>query len=93
MILTPHQPSTTAVNNLGDDFIMVSGGQLFCSFELVGTQGMKAPMQMDRACSSLDTHVICQGDVRFRSKPVDMKASGTLYQVDSVTFCLVQIQH
>jgi hypothetical protein len=43
VISTSHRPSTTAVNNLCDGFIMVLGGQLFRPFELVGTQGMKAP--------------------------------------------------
>jgi hypothetical protein len=87
VISTSHRPSTTVVNSLCDDFIMVSGGQLFCPFELVGTQGMKALTQMDHcACSSPDAQVICQGDVRSRPKPADMKASGTSHQVDYVTF-------
>jgi hypothetical protein len=47
---------------------------------------MKALTQMDHACSSLNTHVICQGDVRFRTKPTNMKASGTSHQVYYVTF-------
>jgi hypothetical protein len=74
------------LTDLGDGSIMVSGGQSFRPFELVGTQGMKAPTQMDSACGNPDAQVICQGDTRFRPKPGDMKVSGTSHQVDSVTF-------
>jgi hypothetical protein len=75
-----------AANSLGDGSIMVLGGQSFRPFVLVGTQGMKAPTQMDSACDNPDTQVMCQGDARFRPKPGDMKVSGTSHKVDSATF-------
>jgi hypothetical protein len=50
--LMTHRPSTVGVNSLCVGLIMVSGGQLIRSVNIVGNQGMKALMQMDCACNS-----------------------------------------